>query len=66
MDIQKEIMDIAIEMVTVLEDMATEDFEEMRLMMLAAAAGKPRVARFIQGIFVVAEERRPMLIGMNK
>ena len=36
MDIQKEIMDIAVEMVAVLKDMGTEDFEEMRLIMLAA------------------------------
>ncbi|WP_346698964.1 hypothetical protein [Catenibacillus scindens] len=65
MDIQKEIMDIAVEMVAVLKDMGTEDFEEMRLIMLAAV-DKPRVEKFIQWVFFTAEKRRPLLIGMNE
>lgn len=60
----KEIKYIAAELVSELAKATPEDYQQMKLMMLSSAKSF-RVKTFLQKVFILAEERRPLLIEMK-
>lgn len=57
----RDIYCIAVEFILELSEATPEDFLQMKLMMLSSAK-HIRVKSFLQAVFELAEERRPLLI----
>jgi hypothetical protein len=60
----REIKHTAAELVLELAKATPEDYQKMKLMMLASVKSF-RVKIFLQKVFILAEERRPLLIEMK-
>ena len=62
--INEEVRRVGAELVIELSKATPEDYLQMKLMMLAAVR-QPKVEVFLQRVFTLAEERRPLLIEMK-
>ena len=60
-----EAVSLGAKMVNELIRKTPEEFEYLRLVLLAAAAWSPRCVEYVSSVFEVAKARRPLLIGMR-
>lgn len=60
-----EAVTLGAEMVNELIRKTPEEFEYLRLVLLAETAGRPRSAEYVNSVFKVAKARRPLLIEMR-
>ena len=60
-----EAVTLGAEMVNELIRKTPEEFEYLRLVLLAETAGRPRSAEYVNSVFEVAKARRPLLIEMR-
>lgn len=60
-----EAVTLGAEMVNELIRKTPEEFEYLRLVLLAETARRPRSAEYVNSVFKVAKARRPLLIEMR-
>lgn len=57
---------LTVEFVEELTKTASDDYLEIKMVLLAVAKEKPRLIKFLHSAFEFAEKRRPLLIEMKE
>lgn len=64
-EISEKVMILGLSMIDALVDKTPEEFERLKLLLLAESNGNPRLLRFVHTVFDIAGAKRPALIEMK-